>query len=687
MRTAVDIGGTFTDVLILDTGGVIQSLKVPTQQDDLALCFLAAVRTAVGGRQVQGVKLEELLYSTTLSINSLLGQKLPRVGLIVNEGFRELMETARLPTVTQHDIDPPQQPQDRLVQLEFIHEIKARLGADGTMRHKVDSTEVTRLANWYEAQGISVVAVSLLHSYLDPQQEKEVAAIFASVTPEIDVVLSSDVLPELREYERTLATCLNASLMPGMKQHVERVIEEQELSGTPFLIMKSSGGLSTADSVVKKPLTTALSGPSAAVVGMAWLGNKIGFKDLITLDIGGTSTDVSMIKQGVHESTRHGEIGGLPFKTPMVDVLTIGAGGGSIASRASDERWHVGPESAGAYPGPVCYGQGGERVTLTDSHLVLGRLPRALLAGQVPLDFDAAYEALGKFGAHREFGAADSARGILEIATHNMCGAIRKVSVQRGYDPREYALLAVGGAGPLHAAELARLIGIETVVVPAQPGLAAAFGLLVADIKDDFVHALGQLESSLDLKRIQNVCEVLVHSAERFFTNQGISSVQRSVRRQIDIKYAGLSNEMSIDLLPGPICAYSIAEAIQAYHERFSRLTGYSHEGREEVELVNLRLTAIGQRPKPDLPAFRVVPNAGDSPQTSRPVAYLEHEGFIDSRVYRRADLKSGLEIRGPCVVEQYESTVIVPPEFGATTDAFGNLILRGPREPSQRKD
>ena len=677
MKAAIDIGGTFTDVIAIDETGAIASAKIPTKQDDLSQCFLSGVKAAIDSADAGTARPDELLYSTTLALNALLTHELPRIGLIVNAGFRELMETARLPTPMNDVADTRQPLASRLVSLELVREINARLDADGKVRRAVDALEVAELANWYRTREITIVAVSLLHSYLDPSQEREVAAIFSEVAPDIDVVQSSEILPELREYERTLAACLNASLMPAMKDHVGRVVEDSEFSGVPLLVMKSSGGLSSSRLAMKKPLTTALSGPSAAVVGMAWLGRQIGFDDLITLDIGGTSTDVALIGRGHYALTMHGEIAGFPFKTPMIDVLTIGAGGGSIASQASDERWHVGPASAGADPGPVCYGRGGRNVTVTDAQLVLGRLPNALLGGDLPLDRDAAGKALEAFGAHRTFNAVKSARGILEIATYNMCGAIRRISVQRGHDPKDYALLAMGGAGPLHAAELASLLGIETIVIPPQPGLAAAFGLLVADVKDDFVHAFGQLENALDVERAQTIFDTLERSAERFFADEKIPTAERAVRRQIDMRYAGLSNEMSVELASGRVSELAIRDAIESYHRQFHQLTGHSHEGQEAVELVNLRVTAVGQRTKPDVPTHKSVANTEGAPRASRSVVYLDQDGFIDSLIYDRDSLTPGAIVSGPAVIEQYESTVIVPPEFEAEVDAFGNLVLR----------
>jgi len=677
MKVAIDIGGTFTDIITVDDAGAIAATKVPTRPQDLSKCFLSAVEGAIDSAGSASRAPEELLYSTTLALNSLLTHALPSIGLIVNRGFREILETARLP-LAEHDGNEMRQPlAKRLVSLELVKEIGARLNADGSVRKAVDEQEVAALAEWYGDRSISIVAVSLLHCYLDPTQERQVAAVFARVAPRIEVVLSTEVLPELREYERTLAACLNACLMPAMKDHIECVMNESGLARSALLVMKSSGGLASARSAMKKPLTTALSGPSAAVVGMVWLGARTGYEELITLDIGGTSTDVALVKHGQCALTTYGEIAGFPFKTPMIDVLTIGAGGGSIASQGSDERWRVGPGSAGADPGPVCYGRSGDQVTLTDAQILLGRLPRALLGGTLPLNRDAAAAALTSFGRTRGLDAVRCARGILEIATHNMCGAIRRISVQRGHDPKDYVLFAMGGAGPLHAADLATLLGMRSIVVPPQPGLAAALGLLVADVKDDFVQAFGQNEDALDVDRAQAFFDTLEEAALRFLDDEHVPENRRRVQRHIDMRYAGMSNETTVELAPGPVTEALLQQAIDAFHDQFHRLSGHSYAGRETVELVNLRTTAIGERAGPGV--LNRLPKADRKPlpRAQREVAYLGHPTFIDSAVYVRDSLGAGSTIRGPAVVEQYDSTIIIPPDFAAEIDEFGNMMLR----------
>ena len=665
-QTAIDVGGTFTDVMTLDAAGTMTTTKLPTMPGGLDACVRAAVDAARAAAAP-----DELLYSTTLALNALLAHRLPRIGLIVTAGFRDMLETARLPPAdeTATALAP------RLVPLELVREVSARMDAQGRVRMPLAMAEVEAIACDYRAAGIAVVAVSLLHSYRDAAHERAVATILARVAPDIRVVLSCDVLPELREYERTVAACLNACLMPLMGEHIDRLQAGASTRMAPLLLMKSSGGLGSARATAQKPLATALSGPSAAVVGMAWLGRSIGYRNLITLDIGGTSTDVALVRDGRYALTTAGEVAGFPFKTPMIDVLSIGAGGGSLVSQGPDTRWHVGPASAGAEPGPVCYGRGGTQVTLTDAQLVLGRLPAALLGGSLPLDIEAARDALAQFGHSRGLDAVGSAHGLLEIASHNMCGAIRRVSVLRGYDPADYALLAMGGAGPLHAAELAALLGIATVIVPPQPGLAAAFGLLVADIEEDFVHVCGMFEGALDSARVARDCATLEQQAHAYLAAEGVAVDDRRLQRQLDMRYAGMSGQLTVALAAGAIDDDALARAIEDFHGQFRAASGHDHRGFEAVELVNLRVSAIGLRDKP--PLLTLAARSAPAARSARAVAFLGRREFVDSAVYDRTSLSRGSQLQGPAVIEQYESTIIVPPDFSAAVDDYGNVILR----------
>jgi N-methylhydantoinase A len=458
----IDVGGTFTDILCVGADRSTRSFKFASDSAGLRHFLSTEMPPAAG---------DELRYGTTTALNALLTGRVPSTGLIVTAGFRDLLETARLPASTrqQSSTDLPA----HLIPLEWVREVKARMSSDGAVRTSLEAGAVARIARDYAAAGIETVAVALLHSHRNPAHERAVAEIFTRVAPDVTVVLSSDVLPELREYERALATALNACLIPELRAHLS---ELQSLSPQPdrICLMQSNGRVVDIADALAQPLGTALGGPAAAVVGARALAAELGIADAITLDVGGTSTEVALLRDADFRLTTARKVAGFPLRFPMIDVLSIGAGGGSIARAASDRRWHVGPDSVGADPGPACYGRGGKLPTLTDAHLVLGRLPPHLLGGQIILDAAAALTAMADLGRGRALDAYAAAGGVLRIATHEMCGAVRRIAAERGVDPRTHPLIALGGAGPLHAAELAELLGMCSVLIPPQPGLAAA---------------------------------------------------------------------------------------------------------------------------------------------------------------------------------------------------------------------
>ncbi|MFT4561882.1 MAG: N-methylhydantoinase A [Gammaproteobacteria bacterium] len=663
---SIDVGGTFTDVLCVDDQGLRKSYKVPSGAPNEIASLLEKTIGEIGSN-------DDLLYSTTVALNSLIVGELPPIGLIVTNGFRDILETARLPD-SVGEVPPSQLPR-RLVALEWVREVSARLEASGVERSPIIRREIAALAEEYNALGIDVVAVALLHSYLDPTQENRIAEIFADVAPHITVIRSSEVLPELREYERTLATALNACLVPVLGAHLDGLRKNSETGSQAIWLMQSSGGLMSAAGIAHQPLSTALSGPGAAVIGMRWLAQQSGFDNVITLDVGGTSTDVAVIKDGEIKLTMSGKIAGFDLKTPMLEVLSIGAGGGSIAHDAADHRWHVGPVSAGADPGPASYASGGDEPTLTDAQLVLGRIPAALLGGTIALDVGRATAALKKLGGSRGFDAFRTARGILEIASHNMCGAIRRVSVLRGHDPANYTLLAMGGAGPLHAAEIAELLGMQSVLVPPQPGLAAAWGLLVADITNDFVRPLGVEHTQLDMDSLQDAYAELHKSAKRWGESEALETKESRFILKLDLRYAGMTHETSVECASNGELAARIGAGVEAFHHYFEELTGRSWREKEAVELVNLRISAIVERAKPSLsrPALR---HAEPTAYSSRAVGFLGYTDLIPTPIYRRDELSFASGLTGPAVIEQYESTTILPPGWHCRLDEFGNLIL-----------
>jgi len=665
---SIDVGGTFTDALVVAPDGAICAYKFNNSNKLQIKKFL---------QQHEDLN-TTFLYSTTAAVNALLTGDFPNVGLIVNEGFRGLLETARLPE--RAGKDKGSQLPRRLVPLEFVREVSCRVGADGTVSRLINPEQVKNVATEFRGLAVKRVVISLLHSYRFPEQEAAIAALFAVYAPDIQVIVSSDVLSESREYERTIAAVLSACLGPVLEENLESILGPNSDSKN-ILVMQGNGGLASAQSALEHPLTTIFSGPVAAVSGMAWLASLAGYEDLITFDVGGTSTDVSLIQDGKYQTFPATEIAGFPLRIPMVDVLSIGAGGGSIAFEAADKRWHVGPNSAGAEPGPACYGLGGTEPTLTDANLILGRIPRGLLGGEMILDEDASLSALTNFGLTRGLSAEAAAIGMLEIAINSMCGAIRRVSVLRGREAASLTLVAMGGAGPIFAAEVAELIGITTVIVPPDPSLAAAWGVYVADITRDFSLAFDYLADTVSPEELESGFMELEKKSSIWIETELLKSSDYKLVRKLDLKYEGMTHGTTVDFKLGSNIKNSLEEAVELFHQRHAELTGHLWKEHERVEIINLRLAINAAQPHPvplpQKPAKKI--NAITSPLKR----IFFHGGFgsIESQVYQRKNLPSSFFIVGPALIEQESATIVLPPNWNASTDESGNLIIRS-RQP-----
>ena len=667
----IDIGGTFTDVLVYNGDSSVFRKKIPSSSDPAE-----SLHTAFSVLRTQHLSPGTLLYSTTLATNALLQHRLPRIGLLITAGFRHILELNQ-PRQEPDDGSSPSLPSRPVVPLEDIHEVTERLDAQGNVHIPIVAEEVPAIAAWCHAQNLKTLAVSLLHSARNPEPERRLRALLLAEDPSLHVLLSSDVLPEAREYERTAATCLNAALQSLLGAHLNRIGRSMQEGGLrqPPLVMQSSGGLHGGERVGQRPLTTVFSGPSAAAVAMARVGAASGFSNLVTFDMGGTSTDIALVRAGQPVLTTHGQVGGYPLRTPMVDITSIGAGGGSIAQVDPDTRWRVGPLSAGADPGPGCYGRGGAQVTVTDANLLLHRLPPSLLDGALPLSQEAAEKALFAFGQSRRKSAVETAQDIVQLVNHAMCGAIRRVCTQRGLDPREAALMAGGGAGPLHAADLSALLGISTVVVPAQPGFAAPFGLFCADVREDYA-APAPPDATLDPQRLTHLFTQLEHQAEVALSQQSIPAAPRQFRRSADFHYVDMSTHLTLDIPQDRLTSDILHQAVTQFHHQHEQRCGFSFQGRKDVHLSTLRITAIATRPKPALPT--IAEQTGPvQPIDTRSVFFFETRGFLTCPVYARTHLGAGATLTGPAVVEQYDATTLIPPDCRAGVDRFGTLILK----------
>ena len=675
----IDIGGTFTDVVAATERGPTLHVKLPSEAAPRD-----SFRAALAALHRHDVRPDRLAYGTTAATNAVLQDGLPRIGLLVTAGFRHVLELHRPHDDRGEGAFGPHRTTAPLVPLEDVYEMDERLDAHGRVQRPISRAAAVEVADWCRARALRTVAVCLLHSARNPEPERRLKALLETEDPALRAVLSSDVLPEGREYERAAATCLTAALQPLLGDHLHEAAcaVRESAPGGPLFVMQSSGGLQTADNVSRRPLAAVLSGPAAVAVGAARLVPE--FSDLIAFDMGGTSTDISLVRCGQPLRTTRGRLGGHPIPTPMIDITSIGAGGGSISRLGADARWHVGPHSAGADPGPACYGNGGSEPTVTDANLLLGRLPAALLDGGLELSAERARRALGRFGSARGKTAEETAGDVVRLVNYTMCGAIRQRCARRGLDPRATVLLAAGGAGPLHAAELAVLLGITRVVVPLQPGLAAAQGLLAADVRLDVSAAapdvgldpdeIGRELLALE-ERVAHACgEIRPVSPEWRFARSGDFHYTDETTR------ADTTTEIGIELPTSRSTDEALPDAVDRFHAAYERMCGFSFADRKEVRLSRLSVTATGVLPKPPLP--RLAKQVGHAaPVGRRPVFFFAPDGFVDCPIHQRLALGAGATLHGPAVVEQYDATTLVPPDWRVVVDEHGSLILS--RDPS----
>ena len=680
-RLAVDIGGTFTDVVALEEeSGELHLAKVPSTPDDPANGFIDGIERIRSASGVAAADIAAVFHGTTVATNAILQRKYSPLGLITTRGYREALEVARQTVPGEFgDITWWIKP-ERVVPLERIREARGRLNVAGEETEAVDEAEVRAIANEFKSMGVTAIAVSLLHSYRNTEHEQQVRKLIQEVYPECFISISSDILREYREYERTNTTCLNTALMPLLSNYHEKLdrhLRSQDIAA-PFYIMRSSGGLAQAEEISRLPIAAALSGPAAGVIAACHFGKLSGFPNIICFDVGGTSADICLVEDGAPRMLTEGRVDIYDVKTPMIDIHTVGAGGGSIAWLAGGRSLKVGPDSAGADPGPACYGRGGELPTVTDANLVLGRLTSALAGGGVELDHERAAEVVGTIAAALGLELTAAADGILRIAIENMAAGIRTVSVKRGRDPRDYALVAFGGAGPLHACYLADWLGMTEVVIPPSPGVTSAYGLLLTDVRIDLVHTDVQHEDQLDKTRVTAQFEELEGRVTERLVGEGFGPDTIDLTHFVDMRYGGQAYEIRVPLNAcGDEKFARLSDAITAFHISHKDLYGYSYEGREPVELVNVGVTGLGLLQRPKIP----VAEPGDkSPETAlrttTEVYFPQSRGKVSCPVYVRANLRSGNVIAGPAIVEQYDSTTVINPEWHGRLDEWGSLVL-----------
>lgn len=673
-RIGFDVGGTFTDFSIIDgDSGAVDFFKVPSTPDDPSLAIEQGLAGLLQKLSISPQQIAHLGHGTTVATNMAIERRGARTGLITTKGFRDVLEIGRQtrPNLYDYRVRRP----DPLVPRHLRFEISERMMADGSIRTPIAEAEVQSVAEALKAAEVEAVVICFLHSYRNPKHERRVREIVKEVMPDVYVSISSEVLPEFREFERLSTTVLNAYMGPRMDRYLEKLLGRVDDLGIDANLdtVHSNGGLMSVATVKELPVRTCVSGPAAGVIGAAVVGRDASYPNLITFDVGGTSTDVSVIVNGKPLFASNRTVADYPVKTPMVDIHVIGAGGGSIAALDDANALKVGPRSAGANPGPVAYGLGGEEVTITDANIVLGRLNQnALLNGELKIDAAASRHAISKLIAEPlGISVEEAAHGIIRIAIANMNRAIHSVSTEKGHDIREFALVAYGGAGPLHAGDLAKEAGIDTVIVPMEPGTLCARGILLSDITMDFVRSELMIANAEAWHAVRQVLADMHAEAFTWLQREAVAEPDREIRVFVDARYDGQNYEVGIELTGDG--AISVDDFVAAFKQRHFQEYGYDIDGRE-VEIVNCRVQAIGHIRKA---AAAFTPDASsDAKIGHRNVYFGGQSPWYQTPVLRRERLPVGDKQCGPVILEEMSSTTIVHPGQQVRVDAQGNLII-----------
>jgi N-methylhydantoinase A len=672
LTVGIDVGGTFTDLLAVDTAaGTVKLAKVPTTVENQAIGFMASLAAA----GAEPASLQAIVHGTTTTTNALLERKIARVGLITTKGFRDVLELGRRTRPQAYGLRGTFNP---MIEREYRLEVPERMDADGKVLTPLDEAAVSAAAGRLLALGCEAVVIHFLHSYINSTHEKRAAEIVRAMWPNEYVTAGHAILSEYREYERGVTAAVNASVQPVLDRYLSRL--RRELSAKSFdrdiLVMQGNGGTISSTLIARAAVNTVMSGPASGVMAAAYTGRASGQPNLITYDMGGTSTDVGLIENAVPQVSGELELEyAMPIHVPMVDVHTIGAGGGSIASVDAAGMLRVGPESAGARPGPICYGRGGTEPTITDANLVLGRLnPDKLLGVDHPVTLEQVRAAiLGKVGQRLGLDAEAAAAAILRIANDRMAGAIRLVSLSRGHDPRDFALFAFGGAGPLHATALARELSIPTVLVPARPGITNALGCVVADLRHDYVRTVNKPLSALQDAAIAAIYAEQGKEGRTTIEGEGVPVRELRYVYSADMQFAGQSHILSVAVERPDIGVEGLHKAFAAaYWRRF---------GIELAEippvLVNLHTAVIGVRPEIDLGALAATERAPTlkAAQVGERRVWFP-DGWQQTPVYARDRLPLDAAFQGPAILEQLDCTTVVEPGDNVRQDKLGNLLI-----------
>ncbi|MDO8476332.1 MAG: hydantoinase/oxoprolinase family protein [Candidatus Rokubacteria bacterium] len=678
MQIGVDIGGTFTDIVALDGEGRLVLTKVPTTPKDLLEGIDAAVRRVLALAGAPAGAVERFIHGTTVATNAVLEQKGAVTAILTTEGFEDVLELGRMKRSRMYDLDMDPETPTFLAPRRRRIGIRERLDARGAVLTPLDEEQVRAAVAGLRDQGVQAIAVCYLFSFVNPAHERRTREICQAVAQEISVSLSSEVDPTFREYERLCVTAFDAYVGPVVKRYLAGLAETLRGLGIPGvpLVMRSRGGIVSASLAARQPVTLFLSGPAGGVIGARFAAERSEVHDFVSLDMGGTSNDVAVVRGGAPLIASEGSIGPYPVRTSMVDVNTIGAGGGSIAWIDGAGGLRVGPRSAGADPGPACYGRGGDQATVTDANLLLGYLnPERFAGGLMALDVGAAERAVGAVASRLGLDLIAAAAGIHRVINARMADQIRLVTIKRGYDPRQFALVVLGGAGPVHGAPLAEEMGMAEVIVPETPGVLAAFGLLAAAIEHHHARTLQAGTDGVDLDAVNQCLAELDAAGQARMREEGVPAAEVRVAYSADMRYVGQAYELEVPIA-APLTRERVPKAVGAFHAAHERVYGYARV-QQPAEFVNFRAVHTFPLPRPVVRPPARAAGAADGARVGERRAYFAPGGFVTTAVYDRARLPLGSRVPGPAIVEQDDTTTVLPPGHTALVDASGNLRIR----------
>jgi len=678
-RLGVDVGGTFTDLLLLDEKRARAfTAKVPSTPQDSSIGVLSGIEKICREAGIDATDIDEVMHGTTVATNTVLTKSGARVGLVTTKGFRDVLQIARsyvpggLGGWVIYNKPPP------LAPLELTIEAKERIAADGSVLIPLDEQALRRDLLVLSRKGVEALTVSLFNAYVDGKHERRIAEIAREVIPQIPVSISSDVIPEMYEYERAETTVVNSYIRPVVAKYVQNLEREltSKMRGVKLHILRSDGGLSSARAAQDSPVNLLMSGPAGGVAGALGIASRAGFTKLLTFDMGGTSTDVALIENAVAHTRRETRVGDVTVRAPSIDVRTVGAGGGSIAYVPElTKALRVGPQSAGAAPGPAAYRKGGEAPTVTDANVVLGYLPAdSKLGGDMTIDRALAEKAVRKIADALGLSLEKAAEGIVNIVNENMCGALRLVSVEQGYDPRDFALIAFGGAGPLHANALAKLINSWPVIVPPGPGVLCAYGDATTRLRNEASRTLVARFNTLNDAQIRAILAELESEAHKALASEGVDLSGQETLYQIDMRYAGQGMKLTVNLSPAEFRSEGLAGVAQRFDKMHEQLFTFALDAGHE--LVGMRAVALGPQ-KPFVGGATRRGGVDASAAAIQRTKVFVGDGWREATIYDRAKLEAGNRIAGPAIVVEMDSTTLILPDCAGVVDDYANILIR----------